>query len=204
MLAFSDKRDESRDFLCRPGAQGLLSQRTERMEKKKKEEKVGGWRRKWFCCSFSPLNLHLFHPSLPFPRWIYISFSQHLSLGKVGFEDEKDPICWQMTDWLNIYKMGSYWVLILHGTKEIKEKEKEMCISCLWAVSFHFSWTNDRGTNRGRLTKNNSLLSGVSRLVWSYFLPGNIRNNLLHSSSSSLFFTNQDSDTQSQTADRHS
>lgn len=53
------------------------------------------------------LNLHHFHPSLPSHTEIFISISLHLSMGKV--EDEKDPICWQITDWLNIYKMD-YWL----------------------------------------------------------------------------------------------
>lgn len=45
-----------------------------------KERKVIGW-------------LHFFPAQAGFPPLAEMFISQHLSLGKVGFEDEKDPIC---------------------------------------------------------------------------------------------------------------
>lgn len=38
VLTSSEERDESQDFICLPQAPGLLSQRAEKMEKKKEEE----------------------------------------------------------------------------------------------------------------------------------------------------------------------
>lgn len=67
-----------------------------------------------------PYSICMFSIRLFFsPYGIFISITLYLSLGRVSVEYEKDLICWQITDWLNIYKTGYYCLLTLHGMKEI-------------------------------------------------------------------------------------
>lgn len=122
VLTSSEKREMKikilSAFLKLPDSHPNGQRRWRRRKRRTRRRRL--WRRKRFCFPFSPLNLHLSYPSLPFPYWnFHITLSLHLSAGKVSFEDEKDLICWQITDWLNIYKMSYYWLLTLRGVKEI-------------------------------------------------------------------------------------
>lgn len=105
--------------------------------------------------SFFPNTSYIFS-ILPFhPSQIFASPSRCFS-PREGWKWKENPICWEITDWLNIYKIDYCWVFTSHGTGGLKEQEKKKNLTFMFPRSIHLfsdflSWTNGKWTNAGRL-----------------------------------------------------
>lgn len=87
-----------------------------------------------------------------------------------GWKWKENPICWEITDWLNIYKIDYSWVFTSHGTGGFKEQEEKKNVNFMFPRSIYLFgtfWAEQmvNGQMQGDWVKN----KGLCLFVLNYF-----------------------------------